>query len=357
MMKWVELRRISRPMGRACVGTVFGKWFLFTLAPALCMVMVAAVPAQGGSPPGVRVSLVADSHELTVGDLVTISLLVAHPEDYTVVVPRLEREWGPFEVKAQTSVQTVSVADGIRTVAKQLQVTLFAPGAFETPNLPVSIRAPDGAVAQASPLPILFTVNSVLSSQDNELKDLRPPADLSIPFWQRPIVLVLIVVVAVVVLSGIALFLYRRSRVSGVPLEAAVDTRRPWEVAEQELDQIASLNLPSNGKLKEHYTLVAATLRTYLGSAFLQEQAGQGVGEMSTEEIAARIQESPLDHVNAMLVVELLREADLVKFANYEPTVSLATDAMGQARDFVRATRPADAINPGSMSVSQGAAS
>ena len=52
---------------------------------ALCALSVAAVPAQTGPPTEVRVSLVADSTELTVGDLVTLSLIVSHPEDATVM--------------------------------------------------------------------------------------------------------------------------------------------------------------------------------------------------------------------------------------------------------------------------------
>lgn len=303
--------------------------------------MLAATPAQGTVPPGVRVSLAANSPELTVGDLVTISIIVSHPESYLVVVPRLERKWGPFEVEAQTSVQTVSVIDGIRTVAKQFRVTLFAPGRFETPDLPVSIRRTDGAVAQVSPDPILLTVNSVLSSPEDELKDLRPPADLSTPFWERPVVLILIVVVAFLVAGGLSLFLYRRSRRAGEPLEAATDTRSPWEVASQELERVARLDLPGRGDLKQHYTLVAAALRTCLGATYLRDGDGPHSEDMSTQEIAAVIRQSQLDHGSARLVIELLQEADLVKFANYEPVADRANEAVAQARSFVEATRPA----------------
>ena len=81
-----------------------------------------------------------------MGDVATLSLVVSHRADLSVVIPRLEREWGPFEVQAQTSVQTVSADDGMRTIAKQFRVVLFAPGAFETPSLPISVRSPDGSV-------------------------------------------------------------------------------------------------------------------------------------------------------------------------------------------------------------------
>ena len=316
-------------------------WLSLLAVVTLCVFAVAAVPAQTGPPPGVRVSLVADSKELTVGDLVTLSLLVSHPEDSTVVVPRLDREWGPFEVQAQTSVQIVSLAGGIRTVAKQFRVTLFAPGTFETPELPVSIRGPDGAVALVSPGPIRLTVNSVLTSPEDELKDLWPPADLSTPFWERPIVLALIVLVALGLLGGTAFILYRRSRRVGEPTVASPDLRTPREVATQELDRIASLDLPGRGDVKGHYTLVTAVLRRYLGATYLNDAGGINAEGMSTEELAARIRQSAFDYTRAGLVIELLQEADLVKFANYEPTAVRAHEVASLVREFVQLTAPA----------------
>ena len=140
--------------------------------------------AQEVSSSGVRASLSSDHSEVTVGDIVTLSLVVSHPVTLTVVIPRLEREWGPFEVEDQTTVQTVSETDGIRTIAKQVRVTLFAPGDFQTPDFPISVRHPDGRIEEIYPAPLPLTVNSVLSGSDDQLKDLRPPADLSWSFWR-----------------------------------------------------------------------------------------------------------------------------------------------------------------------------
>ena len=332
-------RPMSSPLSRGRRSTSSWEWSSLLIAVALSIMAVAAAPAQTGPPPGVRVSLVSDPTELTVGDLATISLIVSHPEDFNVVIPRLERKWGPFEVQAQTSVQTVSVADGVRTVAKQFRVTLFAPGTFETPDIPVSVRGPDGTVAQVSPNSVQLTVNSVLASPDEVLKDLRPPADLSAAFWSRTVVLVLIVVAVLAIAAGTAFFLYRRSRRTGEPSAVQPDRRTPWEVAAQELDRIARLDLPGRGDMKEHYTLVAAALRTYLGATYLRDAGGRSAVDMSTEEIAGVISRSALDHDNVRLVVELLQEADLVKFANYEPTAADANEAVVRVRSIIASTR------------------
>ena len=349
-------QRMSSPLSRRRQSKSSWRWPSLLVAVALSVMAVAAAPAQTGPPPGVRVSLVADSSDLTVGDLVTISLIVSHPEDFTVVIPRLEREWGPFEIQAQTSVQTVSLTDGVRTVAKQFRVTLFAPGTFETPDIPVSVRGPDGSVALVSPNPVEMTVNSVLASPDEELKDLRPPADLSTAFWSRTLVLVLIAVVILAIAGGTAFFLIRRSRHADRPVAAVPDLRTPWEVATQELDRIARLDLPGRGDMKEHFTLVAAALRTYLGATYLRDAGTPDVDDMSTEEISGEISRSALDHSNAGLVIDLLREADLVKFANYEPTVAGANEAVVRVRSIIDATRATFPTASGGAPVAQGAA-
>ena len=309
------------------------------LCVALSTVILDSVMAQSAPPPGVGVSFTADRSELTVGDAATLSLVVSHRADLSVVIPRLEREWGPFEVQAQTSVQTVSADDGIRTIAKQFRVVLFAPGAFETPSLPISVRSPEGSVERFQPQPVQLTVHSVLTGTDEELKDLRPPADLSTPFWERPAFFFLAALLVVAALGAPGFYLYRRSRGQVRVAEPVVDTRSPWEAAIQELDRIGRLDLPSKGDSKEHYTLVAGTLRTYLGATYLRDSDRMQATDMTTEEVMTAIWRSPLDHGSARLVIELLQEADLVKFANYAPPASRAYEAAGQARELVEATR------------------
>ena len=316
------------------------------LAPLVLVVLLAfsgveTAMAQSDSTSDVRISFTADRSGLTVGDVAILSLVVSHPEGLVVVLPRIEREWGPFEVQDQTSVQTTSLSGGVKTIAKQFRVVLFAPGAFATPELPISVRSPDGSVEQIYPDPVEFTVRSVLSGPDDELKDIRPPADLSTPLWQRPVVLVLFGLAVVGASAALGYYLYRRSRARVGAAAHVVDTRKPWEVALQELDHIGRLGLSARGELKEHYTLVAETLRTYLGVTYLREVGQVDALDMSTEEISEAISLSSLDSRHSREMVELLREADLVKFANYSPPPARTHEVVGQVRRFVDATKTA----------------
>ena len=121
-------------------------------------------------------------------------------------------------------------------------------------------------------------MHSVLTGTDEELKDLRPPADLSTPFWEQPAFFVLATLVVVAALGVPGYYLYRRSSRQVRVAEPVVDTRSPWEAAIQELDRIGRLDLPGKGDSKEHYTLVAGTLRAYLG-ADLPERYGADAGD------------------------------------------------------------------------------
>ena len=320
-----------------------GAWRRLSLyiALALSTATVAAAPSQSGVPPGVRVQLAVNFSDLTVGEVATLSLIVSHPENLTAVLPRLEREWGPFEVQAQTSVQTASHNGGTKTVAKQFLVTLFAPGTFETPDLPVLVRGPDGDVARISPVPVRLTVNPVLLSPVEELKDLRPPANLSTSFWRRPVHAALAAVAVAAILGGGGYLIFRHVRAAGTLREIAPETQTPWEVAAHELERVTQLDLPGRGELRQHYTLVSGILRVYLGATYFSDVDSLDVTDMCTEEINGSIRMSSLNPEKARLSIELLREADLVKFANHVPTADRARATVGEVRNIVEATRQA----------------
>ena len=140
-------------------------------------------------------------------------------------------------------------------------------------------------------------------------------------------------------LAVVGLTFYRRARRSHDTYVPSVQYRAPWEVAFEEFDRIESLNLPRDGRLKEHYALVSRALRVYLQSALLGDMSTVDAVDMTTDEIAAALKSSALSYENTLEVFDLLTDADLVKFANELPAVSQALEAMARARAFVKDTK------------------
>ena len=321
-------------------GLGFRVWVLWAVAATVAATVPGAALAQDASRSGVRVSLTSDRAALTVGELVTLTLEVTHPADHVVVVPRLGPEWGPFEVLSQTPAQTYSNADGTETTSQRMEITLFAPGTFETPDLSLSVRAPDGGVERVFPLPVRLTVDSVLSGSDDTLKDIRPPADLSPPSWRQPAALAIAALAIAAVLASGSHFIHRRLQGRGEQAVSTEDARTPWEAAVQEIDRIDRLDLPGDGRFKEHYTLVARVIQGYVRAMYVEDAGRPDATDMTTEEIGSAIRRSSLDRKNARLVVDLLLEADLVRFSNYSPSAFQAYGALQSARDIVKGTKP-----------------
>ena len=301
--------------------------------------MIGTAFAQGAPPSDVRISFIADRTELTVGELVTLTLEVTYSADHVVVIPRLHPEWGPFEVRSQTPAQTFSNGDGTETTLQQLQVTLFAPGTFETPDLPLSVRGPDGNARRVLPASVQLTVRPILSGPGEQLRDIRPPTDLATQLWEQPTYRALAALVMLAALSVAGFFLYHRRshRQESLPTPVT-STRMPWEVAIQELDRIERLELPGDGQFKEHYTLVAEVMRAYLQAVCLRNVGQRDAIDMTTDEIGAAVLQSSFGYRNARLVIDLLRECDRVKFANHTPTVSQAYEAARRVRNIVEET-------------------
>ena len=315
--------------------------------PALAAALLAAgafgtALAQEDILSKVRITFEADSPNVEFADEVTFTLEVTYPDDYSVVVQRLlsNSTWGQFEVRDQPPAQTVLNDDGTKTTSQTIRTVVFGRGTIQTPDLPISVRGPDGTVEQASPLPVELIVGSVLEHE--ELEDIRQQADISTPIWDDPVArtsTLLIVLAGLLAGAVLAAYLIRR-RLQGSPVPV-LDTRTPWEIAIDELDRIERLDLPEDGLFKEHYTLVADTMRVYVQAMYLRDVSPVDAIDMTTDEIWAALRRSSLNYDDARLVLDLLREADFVKFAKYTPAVSQAYEASGQARYIVEVTRPA----------------
>ena len=330
-------KRVLRISLRKC-GFVMRVWIPAAVALLTTVMPIAAVAQQPAQSP-VSVSLTAHPDALTVGDIVVLTLEVTHPVNYVVVVPRLDREWGAFEIVSQSPVRSEPQGEGIAETQQQLEVTLFMPGTFETPVLPLSVRKPDGGIEQVLAPPVELTVNSVLSGTDEQLIDIRSPADMSAPSW-RSLTALALASFATAVVALALYFSIRRLRGPGEQPVSAVDTRTPWEIAVQEIERIERIDLPSDGRFKEHYALVARVTKDYVRVTCLEDVSGADAREMTTDEVVAALSQSSLDRRNVHRLVELFLEADLVQFSNYSPQASQAYEALRRVRGFVEGTKP-----------------
>ncbi|MFN2125749.1 MAG: hypothetical protein ACK2U0_22125 [Candidatus Promineifilaceae bacterium] len=307
---------------------MIGKRFaLISLLLITALFMVGTVSAQTAGEVTATVLGPQSPYTANVGDPLELTLVVTHPAGYHVIAPELGEQWGDFFIRSQSPAETATNGDGTETTLIKLDARLFAPGEFSTPPLTVTVTDGAGRLQEVTAEPAAITITSVLVEGDTELRDIKPQVELPflnlIPWIAGGLLLTLLAA------GGYYLWRRRQARLA----LAAVDNRLPYEIALDELDRIAQMGLPEQGRFKEHYTLGSDTIRLYL-----ERTLGIPMMERTTSEIAQEMQGSVIDRGTRRRVVTFLEESDLVKFTDILPGEAEAYEILAQGRMIVEAT-------------------
>ncbi len=275
----------------------------------------------------------------TIGDPIKMRLVITSPVELDVSVPQLPSEWGPFEVSEQALLDAVSNDDRSITSIREVTVIPWSTGELETPPIEVQYRDSDDRIHDESVPAMFITIGSTLIEDDTEKRDLKPQASLDLAgsaIWPW----ILGGIASVAVLAAVLWWLWKRRRnreLSESDFMAPVDDRFPEEIAYDELERVAELNLPVKGEFKRHYDMVTDCIRNYLEGVYLIPAMEQTTGEIM---LSVRKLNEPKSNEITPSLKSLLEESDLVKFAKYSPTVDSAAKAVKDARLMVDITRP-----------------
>ncbi len=303
------------------------KRILIPLLAVLILVIAGPVAAQSGNE--IEAQLLLPEGSLTVGDPIEMNLVVTHPEGYQVILPQLESQWGDFVVASQSAPTTIANGNGTATTSQVIDLRLFAPGAFSTPPLAVTVTDGSGGVNEVLAAPTELRINSVLVEGDAELRDIKPQAEL--PFTN---ILPWLIAALVLGVGGLAVYLIIRWLKKRRAL-AALDNRLPHEVALDVLNHIEELALPEQGRMKEHYTLVSDVMRTYMEKRYEVVML-----ERTTAEIEDALVDIEIEANIAGQYLSLLDISDLVKFSKFSPETDSAYSLLNSARQIVIASKP-----------------
>ncbi len=297
------------------------KFTAYSLMLLFVLLLVAPVAAQS---PATAVWQ-TEQQTVTVGDPVKLTLSVNHPAETEVLFPDLAAAWPQATVVEQTVPQTISNGDGTLTTSQTVDVRFFTPGSIETPAVSVTLSDAAGNLSAIGVAPTAVSVASVLIEGDSELRDIKPQADLPLSnSWMFILPLLL--------LGGVVVYLIVRKFRRTTPF---VDNRLPHERALDDLAVVAEMGLPENGRFKEHYTLISDTLRQYVSKRYQID-----ILERTTVEMERMISRTDIPQDAARELIALLKESDMVKFADIKPRIADAYLALDVAQKFISTTKP-----------------
>lgn len=270
-----------------------------------------------------QLSASLDRESAEVGSLVALTLTYHLPAG-----GRLPEE---LEV---TGLEELNVLERVRE-GDRIEISLLVDrlGSWKSGPLTLSYLDEDGNSGTLKTDPVSLTVLSNLGEKPAEAQ-LRPiqgiipirPGWLKYMPWIAGLIGVL--------LAGGALILWfrrRRLRDASIALKDP-----PYVLAQREIEQLEAQGLFEKGYIKEFYFTFSQILRRYLESLRSFPAA-----EFTTEEIAQR-----LNKEKDRTLLPLLRQADLVKFADAIPTRAGKEEDIKTALCYIQETGPSPEGDP-----------
>lgn len=291
----------------------------------------------------VTVKASIDSTHILIGDQLKLLLEIEKPKGIDVVFPMVPDSFSTgIEVVERSKVDTLALDNKEREkLVQQLLITSFDSGMHQIP--PFYFKMKDGKMLDsAATRALAFQVHGM------KIDTTKGPADIKMVYGApvtlkeaSPYILGIILAAAIIFF----IFYYIRWKKKNVPLFAKPE--KPAEpahvIALRELDRIKAQKLWQQEKIKQYYSEVSDTIRTYIENRFnipaMEQTSSETIGIFRQEKDLA-------DSTSLDQLQHILSLADLVKFAKYNPLPDDNNLTLMNAYFFVNQTKKEEVKAP-----------
>jgi hypothetical protein len=298
------------------------------------IILVSLLTVRGNSQ-DINVTAAFDTSRIYIGDQVIFTVTVDQPTSINLIIPSLKDTLtGKIEILSGPVTDTSKIQDKrLRIVAKYL-VTSFDSGLYQIP--PVFAEMKDGNVVKRffSDYTPLEVARVRIAPPDTTAKifDIIKPYRAPITAGEILPWLILAAVTAAAI-WWLRKFIKNR-RLSKPETVAVINPDPAHIIAFRELEKLKDEKIWQKGEIKHYYTRLTDILRQYLENRFKVFSL-----ELTTAEtLNALIKTGFKKDSSYALVKTVLTNADLVKFAKYNPVPDDNELHFQQAWDFVLAT-------------------
>ena len=301
---------------------------VFTLIMSLMIMSSTGLLAQSA-----KVSATIDTTRILIGDQVNLWLETEHPAGFSLEFPVTgDSIAGKIEVLSASALDTFSIKDNLLKIRQRLILTAFDTGFYVIP--PFVFRTTDlsdSMITRALPLEVL----SIPVDTTKGITDIKLPYEIPVTFME----IFPYIVVGLLLITMILLYV-RYLRKKRQIVESAPKPDLPsvpahiWALGE--LDELVREKLWQQGKVKLYYSRLTDIVRRYIELRYSVPAL-----EQTTEEIVSAFSRNTKISSNILAGLEqLLRLADLVKFAKWNPVTEEHEASQQSAYDFVLRTKP-----------------
>ena len=291
----------------------------------------------------VTVKASIDSTHILIGDQLKLLLEVEKPKDLNVQFPQVPDTFSTkVEVVNRSKIDTIKLDDKTRQrLTQTLFITSFDSGKHQIPQF--YFRMKNGQVLDSTATrELMFQVHTM------KIDTTKGPIDIK-TVYGAPVTLkeVMPYILGVILIGALIFFIfyYIRWKKKNKPLFAKPE--KPAEpahiIALRELDRIKVQKLWQQEKIKQYYSEVSDTIRTYILNRF----ENPAMEQTSSETISTfKFRKDLVDDKTLDQLQHILSLADLVKFAKYSPLPDDNNLALMNAYFFVNQTKKEEVKTP-----------
>jgi hypothetical protein len=273
-----------------------------------------------------------DSSNYLIGDYINLTVKVKYSNGIIVSNPLIKDIFKDVELIKQEQPLLLE-ENGKQVVEFRYIISVYDSMDVSIPGIPIGYKSGnDTTILIAYTNPVNFSVRKVKVNPEEDIKDVKEP--IRIPLNWKVILIYLLIVIAI---AGLAYFLYKRYRKKhpGKETHEIIPSVPSYITALNNLHQLEEEKIWQKGLVKEYHSRITAIIRRYFEDRFYLPAL-----ELTTTEALGRLKERYDTLEILQTTEEFLNNADLVKFAKYNPLAGVNTEMLKQAYQIVEKTIP-----------------
>ncbi len=231
------------------------------------------------------------------------------------------------------AIDTIDIDGRIKEITAVLLLTSFDSTLVSIP--PIVVETPTDR-AETQPLALKVVQPEVDANHPESFKDIKAPWHVALGIKDWLLYLLSSWIFWLVILLPLSIYLgyLLRKRLkmdNSEPLQPeTAESLNIWQRTQRALDVLESEKLWEQGAFKEYYTRLIEIFKVYLDESFAWSTM-----EMTSSELKEKLHQAKLQLENHLLIDDLLRDADLSKFAKATPEQEKAVQALNKMRSLL----------------------
>jgi hypothetical protein len=279
----------------------------------------------------ISVEASTDTTAYQVGDYIHYTIQIKSDKNFSVSGPAISDTLAGMELISQLNPQKEE-KDNQQLITYSYTFSKYDSSNVTVPPVAVYYKAKgDTSEKVINTNPVFFKVRPLKVNVKEDIKDVKTP--IKIPLDWKWIVLWILIGLIILAAAYYYYKRYKKRKAEFVP-EKVVIKIPPHVSALNSLRSLKEKQLWQKGMVKEYHSEITEIIRKYFGERFnlpaLEMTSGEAIEELQKRRGTATIIEDTQN---------FLSNADLVKFAKYQPMASINEEMMKQAEEIVWKTK------------------